>query len=175
MNKVLYIFIILIFVSCDFISKKDKFKKYEFIDVVIVQKNVKGIDNLSFEADKNKLVGSWIEKIVWENTGDSVRTGIRSLGPFHEYIFFKEHMFYYKTFNKDSSIRHFHKGVYYLSKDHAKLCLCINDKNDSVFKKGDTVNMIEKRIHLLNDSIIRLEEYYSANSKFDIVEYKKEK
>lgn len=175
MIKTIYFLAFLIFVSCNLITKDGKTtitSRYETNKSIIIAKNIEGIDNVNFKINKDLLIGRWNESIIWTSNGNLTRTGIRSLGTHHEYVFFPGDKFYYKTLNNDS-LQSILKGEFNLSKDKYKIQLAINDKNDSVFKVGDTVMMTEKRIHLLNDSILRIEEHYLVNPKPDIVEYKR--
>jgi hypothetical protein len=119
------------------------------------------------------LTGLWIEKVTWIQE-DSFWVGYKSLDLIQIYSF-KDNRFYRKVFNSDSVLLSENRGEYRINDKNTKIRFYTNTKKDSMFKQGDTVLMDENKVHLLNDSILRIEQFYmyEAGSKKEIGEYKR--
>jgi len=144
----------------------------------IVAKGIKNIEDTSFVVPKGLLIGKWKESIRWEKH-DSTWTGMKSLNLIHEYEFFKNGKIVQREIDiEDSNVAWTSWLGGNLNKSRNTLYLFKNQRNDTVFKAAGWLKKETKRIHLLNDSILRIDEhFYVSQGKYPliIVDYKREK
>lgn len=142
---------------------------------VIIVKGVRNIEDTSFYVPKGLLLGKWREAIDWV-TVDSTWTGTKSLKIIHEYEFFPNGKILQRQINlEDSSIMWTDWSEGYFNNKRSVLYLNHNSRNDTIFKVGEQVKQERKRIHLANDSILRIDEHFWVLSDRDkeIVEYRR--
>ena len=144
----------------------------------IVAKGIKNIEDTSFVVPKGLLIGKWKESIRWEKH-DSTWTGMKSLNLIYEYEFFTNGKLVQREIDIEHSIVAWTNWLGgHLNKSRNTLFLFKNQRNDTVFKAAEWLKKDTKRIHLLNDSILRIEEhFYVSEGKYPliIVDYKREK
>ena len=163
-------FLIIIFIL-GLLNCNEKRLKVSTTDAIKVSNARYDIENTNFKIESSKLIGKWRLKIIWLNRGSI--GGVRPIDFYDEYIFTKNHVFYDAEYNKDSSVEHKRLGEFRISKSKNEIYFMFNDKQDTLIKVGDTAHVIHRKVHLLNDSILRIEDYFSPSKKTDIFEYKK--
>jgi hypothetical protein len=175
MRKIGLIFIVGFLISCNSNSPDNKDCKVIKNKSVIIAKGIKNIEDTLFSVPKGLLIGKWRESIDWV-TVDSTWTGTKSLKIIHEYEFFPNGKFLQRQINlEDSSVMWTDWGEGYFNNKRTIIYLNHNSRNDTIFKIGEHMKQERKRIHLANDSILRIDEHFWVLSDKDkeIVEYKR--
>ncbi len=174
-SSILFSCIILIVsaVSC---LNKNRVRKYteeeEKFKAVVIKSCDNSIANEGFKIDSKLLYGQWEESIVWVQNQDLTRTGIRYIYLRSEYEFINNAHFGSKFFFKDSLLD-LYVGKFKLIEEGTKIEIMSNLRNDFDFKNGDTIRQAIHRVHLLNDSILRIEEDPRSCRSGTIVEYRR--
>ncbi len=158
--------------SCGNGSQNSKQKQSGQEIGIVVDSSNRTIEQANYQIDIERLYGQWIESKVWVKNQDNSRTGIRSLEVRTGYKFFTSRMFIKEVYEKDSMV-YMSRGKFNILDNGNKIRLINNLRNDTVFNDGDTVRYSTKRFHLLNDSILRLEEGPKSPDRGLIIEYQK--
>ena len=171
MKIILIIAILGLVIACDS-------NNYVKTKTEIVAKGIKVIEDTSFVVPKGLLIGKWKESIRWVKL-DSTWTGMKSLNLIHEYEFFKNGKIVQREIDiEHSSLAWTNWLEGHLNKSRNTLYAFRNERNDTLFKPGELLKKETKRIHLLNDTILRIDEhFYESSGKYPliIVDYKREK
>lgn len=142
---------------------------------VIVAKGMKNIEDTSFIVPKGLLLGKWRESIDWIKL-NTTWTGTKSLRIIHEYEFSPNGKLYQRQINlEDSSIMWTDWFEGFFNDSRTILYLNHNARNDTIFKIGEQVRQERKRIHLVNDTVLRIDEHFMvlSDKEKEIVEYKR--
>jgi hypothetical protein len=144
----------------------------------IVSNKIMNIEDTNFVAPKGLLLGKWIESVRWIKH-DSTWTSIKSLNLIHEYEFFKNGKLVQREIDIEHSIIAWTNWLAgHLNESRNTLYVFKNQRNDTIFKSTELIKRETRRIHLLNDSILRIDEHFyvsPGNYPLIIVEYKREK
>lgn len=171
-SKIVFLIILITLYGCKYFKKKENPYIKEFSGVVVA-KDRKDIADFNYKMNDSLLIGKWSLEVNWSAI-NSAWGGYKPLEYSKEFIFTKNRKFYETEFNK-KSINWTRRGEFLVTKEKSRIEFAYNDKMDTVFALGDTVHVIRKRVHLLNDSILRIEEFhYLFDEKYnDIEEYKR--
>ena len=156
MSRIITIFLIIGLISC-----KNKIDKTNLTDLAVFAENVKFEFPDSIE-NKRDLIGKWIEKSIWIQY-DSGWKGLKSINITHRFEFFENFVYHRTELYNDSIIKWTEKGEFNLYAD--TLYLFTNNKGDTVFHQGDTMRAEKKIIYELNESNLKVQEYYFDYTK----------
>jgi hypothetical protein len=143
----------------------------------IVFTGTKNIEDTNFVAPKGLLLGKWTESIQWVKR-DSIWIGMKSLNLIHEYEFFPNGELVFREIDiENSHVAWINRLRGFLNKSRNILYVVKNQRNDTIFKPGELLKKETKRIHLLNDTLLRIDEHFiiSGEYKLIIVDYKRVK
>jgi hypothetical protein len=140
-----------------------------------VVKRCKNIEDTNFVVPKGLLVGKWKEYFQWTKQ-DSTWIGMKPLNLIHEYEIFPNGKIVFKETDIESSrIVWLNRLRGFINKSRNKLYVLKNPRNDTIFIPGELLKKETKRIHLLNDTLLRIDEHFfiSGNYKLIIVDYRR--
>jgi len=174
-SKIVFLIAILILSGCRYFDKKEN-PYLRNISGVFGERDRKDIYNLNFRLEDSLLVGKWRLALNWSAI-NGTWSSLKMLAYSKEFIFTKNRTFHETEFNEKSIINWTRRGEFLITKERNKIEFAFNEKMDTVFALGDTAQVITKRVHMLNDSILRIEEFhYLYDEKFyDIEEYRRVK
>jgi hypothetical protein len=150
---------------------------YVTTKIEIVSKGIKNIEDTNFVVPIGVLTGKWREYQLWEKH-DSTWIGMKPLNLILEYEFPSSKKF---VLQREIDIEH-SKIVWtnylrgYLNNSKKTMTFLKNQRNDTIFKNGELLKKETKRIYLVNDTILRIDEHiYSSPGiyKLMIVDYKR--
>jgi hypothetical protein len=176
LTSILIGIILLIFgtMSCKNHSDSQKSTKAEEDHKAVVIKAIDTtIDSENYQIISELLYGKWVESILWIKKSETTRAGIRFIVMHSEYEFQNDGHYSYKQFLRDS-ITYSYVGTFKLLEEGNKIQLLSNLRNDYEFNDGDTVRRTLQTFHLLNDSILRIEEDALSSQRGTIIEYRRE-
>ncbi|TLX72392.1 hypothetical protein E9993_17805 [Labilibacter sediminis] len=175
MRKLLFIISSLLLFACNNNpnnQKKLTEQHQQDIKAIVTSNHIKGIDQINYCADLNFLIGKWKSDIVWEKQTDSTRVGYKFTDMHFECEFTKSRKFNYKIY-RNKTLTFETQGEYLINQKNNKIKFVSTINNDSIIEIGDTIRTSIRSIHLLNDSIMRLEEDPSSPFNDVIIQYKK--
>lgn len=175
MNKtIIYTILIIFILGCDNSRNKSQLP-IKPLSGVILEKNRKDIYQQDFIlADSSKLFGKWNLIKEWGYFENSWA----AIGPVEikkQYHFTPNFKFHQTDFDRNGNIRNIIRGEFYLDSTRRKIIFLFNDFNDTIIQIGDTIKAFEHKLHLLNDTTMRIEELssYTSENHLNIGEYKK--
>lgn len=172
-SKIVFLIIVMTFYGCKYFQKKEN-PYIKGFSGVVVAKDRKDIANFNYKMNDSLLIGKWSLEVNWSAI-NGAWGGYKPLEYSKEFIFTTNRKFYETEYNEKSIVNWIRRGEFVVTKEKNRIEFAFNDKRDTVFALGDTAQVIRKRVHLLNDSILRIEEFhYLFDEKFnDIEEYKR--
>ena len=175
MNKtIIYTILIIFILGCDNSRNKSQLP-IKPLSGVILEKNRKDIYKQDFKlADSSKLFGKWNLIKEWGYFENSWA----AIGPVEikkQYHFTQNSKFHQTDFDRNGNIRNTIRGEFYLDSTRKKIIFLFNDYNDTIIQIGDTIKAFEHKLHLLNDTTMRIEEFssYASENHLNIGEYEK--
>jgi hypothetical protein len=138
-------------------------------------KRIKNIEDTNFVVPKGLLLGKWRESIQWVKQ-DSTWIGMKSLNLIYEYEFFPNGKLVHREIDiENSCVVWTNRLSGFLNKSRNTLYVLKNQRNDTIFRPGELLKKETKRIHLLNDTLLRIDEHFIISGKYKliIVDYKR--
>lgn len=174
-STIVFLIILTTLFGCRYFEKK-KSPYIKGFSGVVVAKDRKDIANFNYQMNDSLLIGKWSLEVNWSAI-KGAWGGCKPLEYSKEFIFTKNRKFYETEFNEKSIVNWTRRGEFFVTKEKNRIEFAFNEKMDTVFALGDTAHVIRKRVHLLNDSILRIEEFhYLFDENYnDIEEYKRVK
>ena len=174
-SNIAFLIIVLTLNGCRYFQKKESHES-KIIHEEIIDNNRTEIANYHFIYNDTLLIGKWCLELLWTET-NGTWSCIKPHSFRKEFIFTKNKKFIETEYNEDSLINWTIRGEFERTKEKDSIRFAFNEKMDTVFVLGDTAKLITKRIHLLNDSILRIQEFhYQDYEKYkDIEEYRRQK